>query len=106
MQKAFLEDIRREGERANCTREPGGAQDRGVEGDPGERQERRSGRRVKGTMNWEGGGLEAPLRSSDNINESVTSWDRQDTNPAGGALKTYIKDVLPEMAIRLAAIEK
>lgn len=106
MQHAFLEDIRREVEWANAMKEAGGAQDRGVEGDPGECQEQISDGRVKGTTNWERDGLEAPLRSSDNINESVTHRDREDTNPAGGALKTYIKDVLPEMAVRLAAIEK
>lgn len=106
MQKAFLEDIRTELQLANIMGEVGGARKRQTEGGSGECQERVKGRTVKGTIDWDGHSLEAPLRSSDNTNEPVTSRHRKHHTPAGGAIKAYIKDVLPEMAIRLAAIER
>lgn len=106
MRKAFLEDIRTEVEFANIVAEARSAKKRRTEGGSGERQERGQDGTMKGTIRWDGDGPEAPLRSSDNINESVTSRHREDHTPTGAAIKTYIKDVLPEMAIRLAAIER
>lgn len=106
MLKAFLEDIRSHIDFANITGEAGGADGRGGDGDLGEYQEQGEFGRMKATRDWEGDGLGVPLQSSGFVNKSVKSRSYRDTTPAGGAIKACIKNLLPEMVIRLAVIDR
>lgn len=106
LHKAFSEGVRSEVYLANITGEVGVEHDRGVVGEPGECQAQAKGGSMKGAGNWEGGGLGAPLQSGGPVNELGKSRRCRDPPPDGGAIKTCIEDVLPEMTSRLAVIER
>lgn len=106
MHNAFMEDIRSFVGLASKTGEAGCTHGVGMEGDPGECQGQGNRGRVNGTGGLEGGRLETPPQSSGDGKESARSQSDRNPPAAGGAIKKCIKDLLPEMAIRVAVIEK
>lgn len=106
MHNAFMEDIRSFVGLANMTGEAGCAHGVGMEGDPVECQVQENRGRMNGTGDLGGGRLEEPLQPSVVGKESGRSQSDRNPPAAGGAIKKCINDLLPEMAIRVAVIEK
>ena len=106
MHHAFSEDIRKQVDLANITALAGRAHGRGVSEEPVECRGQGKRRGTEESRDWEGRGLGAPLQSSSVEKEFARSQGHRDPPPAGGAIETCIKDLFPEMAIRVAAINR
>lgn len=104
--KSFLEDIRSGDDSANVTGLGGDPPGRGVLREQGEFQEQGMLGTVTGAGHWQGGGLAAPVTSNVFFKEAVKRRGRRNPPPAGAAMKTCVKDILPEVASLLAVIER
>lgn len=119
---AFLKDIRTRGGSANTTGQGGGGRDWGVQpatrtfqaqGNFGKMEGANFGKmegahigKMEGVGGWDRGGPGAPLRSGAGFREAVKRQGFKTPPPAGTAMKTCVKEMLPALASLLAVIER
>lgn len=106
MYHAFSEDIRNQVGLANPTAEAGCAHGGGVNEEPGECHEQGKRGGMEETRDLEGSGVGVPVQSSGFGKGPARSQGHRDPPSAPGALEMRIKHLLPEIAIRVAAIDR